>query len=387
MLTAARFHMRSRCAVKCRHDRRRVGMQRDRSHPAPWQGALLAAGVCLLLAPDAGAVQVGSCEDPEQRPIYCGTYSILFENDLFADTDRFYTNGIKLSWLSRDLRQYAQWQYTPMWLRPLFESMDSFQPGREKNIGFFVGHKLFTPEDIRRRDLIVGDRPYAGWLFGGMSLNSKNTRALDTIEIQLGWVGPGAQGEETQNFVHELRGIDTAKGWDNQLDDEPAFSIFYQRKQRFRDFFQPATRLGADVIGHAGGAAGTVYTYANIGIEGRFGLNIPADFGTSLIRPGGDVSAPVLTADAPRHDPNRFGAHFFVALTGRAVLRDIFLDGNTFENSHSVDRENFVGDLILGAGVTYRRLKVTYAHVLRTREFETQDHGSEYGSMNLTVSF
>ncbi|MGQ0656620.1 MAG: lipid A deacylase LpxR family protein [Chromatiales bacterium] len=340
-----------------------------------------------LAAAGTHAVEVGSCEDPEQRPLYCGTYSILFENDLFAETDRFYTNGIKLSWLSRDLRQYAQWQYTPVWLRGFFESMDEFQAGREKNLGFFIGQKIFTPEDIERRDLIEDDRSYAGWLYGGMSLNSKNTRALDTFEVQLGWVGSGAQGEETQNFVHDLRGIATAKGWDNQLENEPAFSIFYQRKQRLWDVFHPDSRLGADVIGHAGGAAGTVYTYANAGIEARFGLNIPADFGTSLIRPGGDVSAPVLAADAPRHDPNIFGAHFFAALTGRAVLRDIFLDGNTYEDSHSVEKEDIVGDLILGAGVTWQRLKLTYAHVLRTKEFEGQDEASQYGSVNLTVTF
>jgi hypothetical protein len=343
--------------------------------------------IILLRAQGALAVDIGSCDDPQQRPIVCGTFSVLFENDLFADTDRHYTNGIKLSWTSRDLRQYSHWEHTPEWMTGLFQSMDRFQPGREKNIGLFAGQKIFTPNDIQRRDLIVDDRPYAGWLYGGMSLNSKNTRALDTIEIQLGLVGPAALGEETQNFVHELRDIPTAKGWDNQLENELAFALVYQRKQRLWEFFDPGSLLGADLIGHIGGAGGTVFTYANAGIEMRVGRNIPADFGTSLIRPGGDVSAPVLTADAPHHDPRRFGVHAFAAVTGRTVLRDVFLDGNTFEDSHSVDSNTLVGDLIVGTGVAWHGMKLTYSQVLRTREFDGQDTGSQYGSVNLTVLF
>jgi hypothetical protein len=361
---------------------RNASAGRARDAEAAWLALIVAAAPVA-----APAVEEGSCDDPVHRSIACGTFSVLFENDLFTGDDRYYTNGIKLSWMSRDLRQFRQWTHTPVWMRGFFESMDRFQPGREKNIGFFVGQKLFTPQDIQQRDLIPDDRPYAGWLYGGMSLNSKNTRALDTFELQLGLVGPASLGEETQNFVHEVRDIPTAEGWDNQLDNEVAFALFYQRKQRLWEYFEPSSLLGADVIAHAGAAAGTVYTYANTGMELRFGVNIPSDFGTSLIRPGGDVSAPVLTADAPHHDPNRLGVHVFGAVTGRAVLRDIFLDGNTFEDSHDVDKENLVGDFIWGAGVTFRRMKLTYSQVYRTQEFEEQDESSKYGSLNFTLVY
>jgi len=36
------------------------------------------------------------------------TFSFYFENDLFADTDKGYTNGIKLSWISPGLTGYAE---------------------------------------------------------------------------------------------------------------------------------------------------------------------------------------------------------------------------------------------------------------------------------------
>jgi len=37
--------------------------------------------------------------------------------------------------------------------------------------------------------------------------------------------------------------------------------------------------------------------------------------------------------------------YLFAFVDGRAVGRDIFLDGNTFTDSHSVTRKTFVGDL------------------------------------------
>src|SRR3990172_786651 len=94
--------------------------------------ARLVAAMVLSVAPVLSyAYEEGSCDDPVHRSVACGTFSILFENDLFADTDRHYTNGIKLSWMSRDLRQFRQWEHTPTWLRWLFESLDQFHAGRE----------------------------------------------------------------------------------------------------------------------------------------------------------------------------------------------------------------------------------------------------------------
>lgn len=88
-------------------------------------------------------------------------------------------------------------------------------------MAFSIGQKIFTPDDIQRRGLVENDRPYAGWLYFGSAFHNKNARLLDTFEIQLGVVGPAALAEKTQNFVHDLRGIDEARGWDNQLHNEP----------------------------------------------------------------------------------------------------------------------------------------------------------------------
>ncbi len=318
------------------------------------------------------------------------TASIWFENDLFANTDDNYTNGIKLSLSSPDLtkftdsRRFAPW--IGWWVEHLpFVDQESKEHS-QRNVTVSVGQKIYTPNDTQTTALITDDRPYAGWLYFGTAFHTKTSQRLDTVEMNLGVVGSYSLAEDAQNFIHELRDIPSANGWDNQLNNEPAFAFIYEQKRRHRpdNFYK---RFGFDVIAHAGASLGTVYTYMNAGVEARIGWNIPADFGTSLIRPGGDTNAPADSSDPRISDPDAFSAHLFVATTGRVVLRDIFLDGNTFSDSHSIDKNYLVGDLIFGASTIYQGFKLSYSQVIRTREFKGQESSHNFGSISLSFSF
>lgn len=319
------------------------------------------------------------------------TFSVQFENDLFGDTDQNYTNGIKLSLVSSDLTKFRDTDrfqpWTVWWANHLPFVNDNLKNDQiQRNIAFSVGQKIFTPQDIQQKDLILNDRPYGGWLYFGTGFHTKTPKRLDTLELQLGIIGPYSLAEETQNFVHDLRDILTAKGWDNQLENELAFAVIYEQKRRFRpDNFHK--KWGYDVIGHLGGALGTVYTYGNVGMEARIGWNIPADFGTSLIRPGGDTNAPIDSSDPRLSKLGNFSFHLFTAITGRFMLRDIFLDGNTFSNSHDVDKNYWIGDLIVGASVIYNGIKFSYAQVFRTKEFDDQADSHNFGSISLSFTF
>ena len=319
------------------------------------------------------------------------TASLMFENDLFGDTDQNYTNGIKLTLISPDLGQFTDTDKFSPWVGWWVNRLPFIYhaEGKEnvlKSIAISVGQNIYTPQDIQQPSLIKEDRPYAGWLYFGTAFHTKTPQRLDTLELQLGIVGPYSLAEDAQNFVHDLRDILTAKGWDNQLENEPAFALIYEQKRRYRpeNFYK---NWGYDLIGHAGGALGTVYTFGNLGAEARIGWNIPADFGTSLIRPGGDTNAPVDSSDPRLSNRGEFSAHAFAAVTGRVMLRDIFLDGNTFSNSHEVDKRYLVGDFIVGASAIIYGVKFSYAQVFRTREFEGQRHSHNFGSISVSFTF
>lgn len=323
------------------------------------------------------------------------TFSLGFENDLFADTDRFYTNGIKLNWISPEL----QWFEDLEWIKQdtfLSNSVKQFinllpynnDPERQRHFSFSIGQKMFTPEDIAKRNLITTDRPYAGWLYGDIGFHSKNKRRLDSFTIQLGLVGDVALGEEAQDLVHSIRGIDKANGWDNQLDTEVGLALIYDRKQRLIRRTDIKGLFGFDTIAHIGGAAGNVFTHLNSGAEFRLGWNIPTDFGSALIRPAGNTNAPTDASD-PRYQSgkNAFSFYFFTAANGRWVLRDIFLDGNTFSDSHDVDKKSLVGEIIVGSSIVMQNFKISYAQVFRSKEFNLQRSGQSFGSISLSYTY
>jgi hypothetical protein len=69
------------------------------------------------------------------------------------------------------------------------------------------------------------------------------------------------------------------------------------------------------------------------------------------------------------------------------VARNIFLDGNTYTDSHSVDSNPLVADLSAGVAVNYKNTKVAYALVYRTKEFKGQDEGQTFGTVSLNWTF
>lgn len=334
--------------------------------------ALLALALVTTVA--ASAVPVRAEEEGG------GTFTLHLENDRIASTDRNYTHGSRLSWVS-DRKTYG-----PEWVRDLFDFLYPLAEMRAGRIGFALGQNIYTPEDTESSALVADERPYAGWLYGAVSAYAETNgkfaghdlNVLDSVEFSLGVVGPYAVGEETQNTIHEILGIERSLGWDNQLDTEPAVALFFERKWRP----QPWTVHGfeVDAIPHVGGSIGNVFTLANIGATVRFGKDLHVDYGPPHIRPTLSGLEAVDTA-------RRFAWYVFAGIEGSAVLRNIFLDGNTFSDSHGVDKNTWVGGVQLGFAVVIEDVRVALTHVYRTREFETQGEGDNYGTLSISVRF
>jgi hypothetical protein len=334
----------------------------------------------ILICCSVSSAQTGSTEKYQ-------TLFIYLENDVFNGTDRHYTNALKLTWLSADLTEYDEDTRLPRWGLPLLRKLPLVnRPNFQRNVGLSLGQNIYTPEDISRRDLIKDDRPYAGWTYFSLTFHVKNTSQMDMYEVTLGIVGPSSLAEETQRTVHRWINSREPKGWDHQLRNEPGLIIGWQRCWRlFRSGMGSGFEF--DVIPRIGAVAGNVLTFANIGGEVRFGYNLPFDFGTSFIRAGSGIEAPVDSMDPRLRPRENFGIHLFFDVDGRAVARNIFLDGNTWKESHSVDRKRLVADLAVGLSILYKRIKLSYAHVYRTKEFDGQDKAQTFGSVTLAFSF
>jgi hypothetical protein len=321
----------------------------------------------------------------DKKPSSSGTLSLYFENDSFVRRDRDYTSGMKLSWTSRwipaletesDDQDKKGCVSSTLNMLPFFN-----KPGDRRALSILIGQSIYTPEDLKRRDLILDDRPYAGYTYLGVAVHRTAPKIMDTIELDIGMVGPHSYAEDVQEQVHKWIGSQEPKGWRNQLKDEFALELIYERKWRL-----VASKLGQgfgyDFIPHLGGRVGNVYIYANTGAELRFGWNPPGDFGTCPIRPGCESNAATDMEDGRGRS---FGIHAFLSIDGRAVLRDIFLDGNTWKDSHSVDKRYFVADIGAGIGISAKRFKLTYGVIYRTKEFKSQSsNGHLFGTLVIT---
>lgn len=300
-----------------------------------------------------------------------GIFSLVFENDHFNNTDRHYTNGINFGWVPAD-------NSPPEWVLAIRRHTPLFPKDGAVRHGYSFGQSTFTPGDITLNDPPTDDRPYAGWLYSSIHIESKAEQQLDQMVLTLGVVGPASLAELGQKTLHKGRAVSKPRGWDTQLENEPGIVITYQRS--WRALSGRLFAVGLDLTPHAGAALGNIFTYANSGLTLRLGRNLPPDFGPPRIQPALPSAMTFAAADG-------FTWHLFAGVEGRAVARNIFLDGNTFQNSRSVDKEVLVGDLQFGAVLTRGDIRLSYTHVLRSDEFKSQRKRHDFGAVNLAVLY
>lgn len=298
--------------------------------------------------------------------------NLSFENDYFDGTDDGYTNGVRVSYLSAETE-------IPSWIENSAAYMPFFSQEGHKRYSFALGQSMFSPTDLTQSQLIVDDRPYAGFLYGSVGLLSDTGYQLDNLQLTLGVVGPASLAEQTQKFVHDnIAGV-YPQGWDNQLENEPGIILTYERKWRGICQLEPFG-FAIDATPNMGASIGNIHTYAASGIMFRLGYDLPSDYGPPLIRP----SLPGSDFFVPTKD---LGWYLFAGVEGRAVARNIFLDGNTFTDSHSVDKELFVGGLQAGFAVTFENTRLAYTHIFRTREFQNQKGTEAFGAITVSYRF
>jgi hypothetical protein len=155
--------------------------------------------------------------------------------------------------------------------------------------------------------------------------------------------------------------------------------LTYERKWRF---YQPLfAGQEVDAIPELGATLGNVMTYGEAGLTLRFGQNLLADYGQARIRPASSGTA-YFNSDAME---SPFGYYFYVAAQGRAVGHNIFLDGNTFDDSRGVDKKPLVGDASAGLALFWSdRFKLDGSVTYRSEEFDGQDGNQLLAGFNVS---
>jgi lipid A 3-O-deacylase len=299
-----------------------------------------------------------------QRAVFVG------ENDgEVSITDRDYTSGFRGSIVFDDFSHEVLASQAFDLLKPALVTAGSPEgPKREQLEWIYLGQSIFTPDHTTLPVRLPGDRPYGGWLYTGFSAAQETAKQqLDSFELLAGVVGPDALGYEAQAQFHRLIGIlpPVINGY--EIKNEPGLLLAWDRRWKFG--LDLSDSYGVDLIPAAGFTAGNVFTYASAGMIARFGRSLSTTWGPTLVRPGPSGASFI----SPNQDAPFWGFDFYAGFEGRAVARNIFLNGNTFEASPSVIMKPLVLDVLAGAEIfSQSGYSLAFTVVHRSPEYTTQ---------------
>jgi len=300
--------------------------------------------------------------------------NLYWENDgtvpkVLSDSDRHYTNGSKIEVALNPSAGFANG------VRELADRLDPM-PGAKVGAGLLVAQHIYTAFDIRIATPPMTARPYAGYLYFGGFVQRSNESVHDHLELDIGVIGEWSGAESTQKFVHSVfPNQDKPRGWGTQLKNELAINVRYQRSWKFQQ--AQIGRLQLDGIPRLGIDLGNVFIRANADLTFRLGYNLPNDFGPGRLLDYADVTG-TWGGD--------WGFYGFVRGGARGVARNIFLDGNSFTNSRSVDKRYAVAELSAGLVGRCRWFEAGWSVTWLSEEFDTQGNGDSYGSLFARVA-
>ncbi len=330
--------------------------------------ALIGLGLAALAVP--GKLWAQDELDIAAAPAGTTAYQIVLENDALANTDRGYTNGLQLSRI-RSARTELPWWSGP--LRGRFrlcvddDSVDSCYNVRS---GFLFGQLMYTPENISLRRRIPDDRPYAGWLYGGVVTELLDQAATHShrFEIDVGVLGPESQADDAQIFIHDTFGFTEPRGWANQIDTRLGVVLQYDYRRALirKDLAGSGARL-FDLSGAAGVTAGNIFTNVHLSAIARLGYNLSDIFPETISPVGIDASDVEV--------------YVFAGATARGVLINETIEGHPL---HRVDAESFVNDVSWGGVVRVGGYRLQFVIVTRSPEYTPSSRQHRYGSVGLS---
>lgn len=301
-------------------------------------------------------------------------FTFTFENDVFVGEDDGYTNGIGLTFGQGPFLEFNS-DNLPNWLHTLTQDWYISQmQGKTRGIANMYFQRMQTPSDITIDTLIEDDLPYVGLLAWQGTMYAWDEKVSDQLSFYLGVVGPIALGEESQKLVHSALGSDEPLGWDNQIENEAVVKIELQRVWNL--FRTGSDGLQFDLLGLAGVGVGNFQSATKAGFAMRWGKNLQRSFPTFSLQADRQVNPLALS---PSND-----FYFFAGLRGGYLANDIFINGNTFTDSHSVPIEHIQNDASAGIVWNIGRCGFVFQVSSSTSQTTLISEREKFGAFSLT---
>ena len=242
---------------------------------------------------------------------------VYWDNDAFAKshkTDRWYTNGIRVAFTYNK--------------PPTVEAAKLLQNASElllwdevkPTLTYSFGQSMYTPGDITIPGPQINDRPWAAFLYYGVTAHAVKETEFRTSELKIGLTGKYALGEQVQQGVHHLIASNQPVGWDQQVRSRLGLQLSHARTYRVlgdvnRSLFGFQVGWGA--------ALGTLRSYGTASAAFTFG-DLSARTAPLLIGNEGDFVIQDFGKSGQFRRP-----FAFIAANYTAVAYNYFLEGRT----------------------------------------------------------
>ena len=186
---------------------------------------------------------------------YDREFSLTTENDVYLlqNTDRYYSNGALL-----------HYRFIPR--KQAFLGVGK-KESVKRIIDIEFSQKFYTPKDLTLTNIVDFDRPYAGWLYTGLTLSDflKPNRVL-TYGVELGVVGDISGADGFQTWYHRNFGFPEPRGWDFQIPNELVLNLKASYSHQF-----VLVPKSIDIVTTTSGVLGTGFINAMQRADIRFG--------------------------------------------------------------------------------------------------------------------
>lgn len=280
---------------------------------------------------------------------------VLFENDIFTNTDYYFTNGVNI-------------EFTTSLARKGFYKL---LPGVTQHpdlqfTGFSITQNIYTPTNPDVENILNNDRPFSAFLTIGQfrETYSFHQNLYMKSRIELGVLGPASLGKTVQSSIHQIEPV----GWNNQIGNMPLVNFYFFISKSLAGNSHYEVNLTGDV------AAGTAFNRVSPGVSFRTG-----------------TFTPLLKGSASIGTTRAWQYWFFVNASSRMVVYDATLQGNIFKSRDPYvigqDQINrVVAEASAGLAVYKKNVGMEFTLHYISPEFEKGRH-FQWGSLFLIIEF
>lgn len=291
-------------------------------------------------------------------------YLILdFDNDIFAETDYYFTNGAQISLVLPTFNRF-----------PLYRLMPDAGRHSINYFGIGLRQNMYTPIHPESDIIVKNDRPFAGVLY--LEFFKISTSLAKNIQLQssilLGVVGRSSLASFIQSGLHETKPI----GWQYQIKDDFIFNYRISvTKQLYGNEWNEINLVGS-------GNIGTYRTDIEAGISINTG-RIPAGRHPFTIAKTG-------TMEYVKY-PGDWRLWFSLEAIGRYNFHDATYEGGFLnqDSPHLLERADRIKQTIqveAGINTTYKRNSLSLKFIYLSPEFKDGvDH--RWGTIGIIRNF